>query len=61
MVDSLELHVSESEKSEVIAKRALLRSFSSYNLKIDVNSCVPGMRGLPVLETASVKRADVNV
>ena len=42
-------------------KRALEKTFSTYRFQIDVNKAVPGMSALPVLETASLKRADVNV
>ena len=59
LVDSLEVDV--EGKNEVIVKRALEKTFSTYNVEIDVDRCVPGMSALPVLETASVKRADVNV
>ena len=59
LVDSLEIDV--EGKNEVIVKRALEKKFSTYNVEIDVDRCVPGMSALPVLETASVKRADVNV
>ena len=59
LVDSLEIDV--EGKNELIVKRALEKKFSTYNVEIDVDRCVPGVSALPVLETASVKRADVNV
>ena len=42
-------------------ERALQKKFPAYKLKISVNTAVPGMSALPVLETAPVKRSDVNV
>ena len=49
------------ERNEIIVKQALEKKFSTYNLDIDVDKSVQGMSALPVLETASLKRADVNV
>ena len=60
LVHSLEIGVVE-ERNEIIVKQALEKKFSTYNLDIDVDKSVQGMSALPVLETASLKRADVNV
>ena len=59
LVDSLEIDL--EGKSEVIVKRALEKKFSTYNVDIDVDKSVRGMSALPVLATAALKRADVNV